>query len=101
MSTSAPRRRPMLMRTTRDRMRVGRRHFTPRCAQNGEVASSESLPVAELVRLVWRHANDEVRFEPGVAVVFVDFPMRHGGFVEPDEDGYLELNAEPRRAECR
>ena len=101
MSSSAPRRQPMLMRTTRVRMRVGRRHFTPRCAQNGEVASSESLPVTKLVRLVRRHANNEVQFEPRVAVVFVDFPMRHGGFVEPDEDSYLELNAEPRRAECR
>ena len=72
--------------------------FAPRCA-DGEVDSFECLPVAELVRLVRRHA-DEVQFKPNVAVVFIDFLMRHG-FVSPDEDGYLELLAELRGAECR
>ncbi|KAL3773984.1 hypothetical protein ACHAW5_000584 [Stephanodiscus triporus] len=71
--------------------------FVPRCA-DGEVASFERLPVDELVRLVRRHA-DEVQFKPNVAVVYIDFLMRHG-FVSPDEDGYLELLAELRRAEC-
>ena len=72
--------------------------FAPRCV-DGEVDSFECLPVAELVRLVRCHA-DEVQFKPNVAVVFIDFLMRHG-FVSPDEDGYLELLAELRRAECR
>ena len=58
----------------------------------------ECLPVAELVRLIWRHAN-EVQFKPNVAIVFIDFLLRHG-FVSPDEDGYLELLAGLRRAEC-
>lgn len=34
------------------------------------------------------------------AQVMVDFLMRRG-FVSPDEDGYLELLAELRNAECR
>jgi len=72
--------------------------FAPRCA-DGEVDSFECLPVSELVRLIRCHA-DEVRFKPNVAVVFIDFLMRHG-FVSSDEDGYLELLAELRRAECR
>lgn len=72
--------------------------FKPQCT-DGEVASFECLPVAELVRLLQRHA-DEVQFKPNVAVVFIDFLMRQG-FVSPDEDGYLELLAELRRAECR
>ena len=72
--------------------------FKPQCT-DGEVASFECLPVAELVRLLQRHA-DEVQFKPNVAVVFIDFLMRQG-FVSPDEDGYLELLTELRRAECR
>lgn len=72
--------------------------FTPQCA-DGEVASFECLPVAELVRLIQCHAN-EIQFKPNVAVVFIDFLMRHG-FLSPDEDDYLELLTELRRAECR
>jgi 8-oxo-dGTP pyrophosphatase MutT (NUDIX family) len=73
--------------------------FVPVCT-DGEVASFECMPVDDLVRLILRHANDEVQFKPNVAVVFIDFLMRHG-FVSPDEDGYLELLAELRGAECR
>ena len=47
--------------------------FAPRCA-DGEVASFECLPVAELVSLVRRHA-DEVQFKPNVAVVFIDLRL--------------------------
>ena len=47
--------------------------FAPRCA-DGEVASFECLPVAELVSLVRRHA-DEVQFKPNVAVLFIDLRL--------------------------
>jgi 8-oxo-dGTP pyrophosphatase MutT (NUDIX family) len=73
--------------------------FVPSCT-DGEVASFECVSVDDLVSLIMRHAHDEIQFKPNVAVVFIDFLMRHG-FVSPDEDGYLELLAELRRAECR
>ena len=41
----------------------------------------------------------EAVLKPNVAVVLVDFLMRHG-FVSPDEDGYLALLAELRNGEC-
>ena len=72
--------------------------FVPQCI-DGEVATFECVPVNELVRLIERHA-DEIQFKPNVAVVFIDFLMRHG-FISPDEDDYLDLLAELRRAECR
>ena len=37
---------------------------------------------------------------PNVAVVIADFLVRRG-FVSPDDDGYLELLAELRNADCR
>lgn len=72
--------------------------FVPQCI-DGEVASFECVPINEIVRLIQQHA-DEFQFKPNVAVVFIDFLMRHG-FISPDEYGYLDLLAELRRAECR
>ena len=72
--------------------------FVPQCI-DGEVASFECVPINELVRLIQQHA-DKIQFKPNVAVVFIDFLMRHG-FISPDENDYLDLLAELRRAECR
>lgn len=66
---------------------------------DGEVESFRLVPIDEVAGMVARQTEEEL-FKPNVAVVIVDFLMRRG-FVSPDDDGYLELLAELRNAECR
>jgi len=66
---------------------------------DGEVESFTRVSMGELGRMLLRHA-DEALFKPNVAVVIIDFLLRRG-FVSPDDNGYLELLAELRNAECR
>jgi 8-oxo-dGTP pyrophosphatase MutT (NUDIX family) len=66
---------------------------------DGEVESFTLVPIDEVRSMVARQV-DEGLFKPNVAVVIVDFLVRHG-FVSPNDDGYLELLAELRNAECR
>ena len=58
-----------------------------------------AIVIDEVAGMVARQTEEEL-FKPNVAVVIVDFLMRRG-FVSPDDDGYLELLAELRNAECR
>ena len=48
----------------------------------------------------WTACHTVMDMRTCAAQVMVDFLMRRG-FVSPDEDGYLELLAELRNAECR
>jgi len=68
-------------------------------AVDGEVECFSKVPIDEVADLVVRQANEEL-FKPNVAVVLIDFLVRRG-FVSPDDDGFLELLAELRNAECR
>lgn len=72
--------------------------FVPE-AVDGEVESFQLVPMDDVARMVARQ-NDEELFKPNVAVVIIDFLVRRG-LVSPDDDGYLELLAELRNAECR
>ena len=67
---------------------------------DGEVESFQLVPMAELKRLLMREYRGQAVFKPNVAVVLIDFLMRHG-FVSPDDDGYLALLAELRNGECK
>ena len=60
--------------------------FRPVCT-DGEVAEFKLLPVADVAELL---ASPEPLFKPNVGVVLIDFMVRHG-FVNPDEEGYIEL----------
>lgn len=64
-----------------------------------QVECFSKVPIDEVADLVVRQANEEL-FKPNVAVVLIDFLVRRG-FVSPDDDGFLELLAELRNAECR
>ncbi len=98
----APRRRPMLMRTTLDWMRVGHTDTSRRVApETARSPPSRALAGRRARAPSFGATPTRSNSSPEVAVAFTDFPMRHDGFVEPDEDGCLELNAEPRRAGCR
>ena len=72
--------------------------FVPRPV-DGEVESFRLVPVAEVGEMVARQLDEEL-FKPNVAVIIIDFLVRHG-FTSPDDDGFLELLAELRNAECR
>ena len=60
--------------------------FRPACV-DGEVAEFKLMPVADVAELL---ASPEPLFKPNVGVVLIDFMVRHG-FVDPDEEGYIEL----------
>ena len=60
--------------------------FRPACV-DGEVAEFRLMPVADVAELL---ASPEPLFKPNVGVVLIDFMVRHG-FVDPDEEGYIEL----------
>lgn len=62
------------------------RSFAP-TPVDGEVEAFVLMPIAQVAELL---ASPEPHFKPNVGVVMVDFLIRHG-FVNPDEDGYIEL----------
>ena len=51
------------------------------------MAGFRCAPIDEVCELV---ASSEPLFKPNVGVVLIDFMVRHG-FVDPDEEGYIEL----------
>eukprot|EP00897_Mesotaenium_endlicherianum_P000054 jgi/Mesen1/10049/ME000073S09329 len=61
------------------------RSFVP-VNQDGEVASFELMPVADVARLV--RSGDE--YKPNCALVVVHFLLRHG-YITPDQPRYVEL----------
>ena len=77
--------------------------FEPVCTDGegcglGEVSAFQLTSIEEVAALL---AEDGEHFKPNVGVVIIDFLIRHGLVVSPNDKGYLELLAELRNAECR
>mmetsp|Transcript_59742 Transcript_59742/g.137037 ORF Transcript_59742/g.137037 Transcript_59742/m.137037 type:complete len:324 (-) Transcript_59742:152-1123(-) len=77
--------------------------FQPLCMEGeecglGEVGEFKLMTIEEVATLL---AQGGEEFKPNVGVVIVDFLMRHGLVVTPNDPDYLELLAELRNAECR
>ena len=62
--------------------------LTPLCA-DGEVEEFRLMPVPEVLRSL---REDLPLWKPNSALVAIDFCVRHG-FVDPTEEGYVELTA--------
>ncbi|KAL1511258.1 hypothetical protein AB1Y20_006067 [Prymnesium parvum] len=60
--------------------------FEPVCT-DGEMSEFRLVPIEEVADML---ASSEAIFKPNVGVVMIDFLVRHG-FVDPDEEGYVEL----------